>query len=345
MPVVQKLFSWQVLILMDTFPIMVGPWLYLYIRSYKEVITWRKVWPHFVIFIIYSLFVCVNYVIYTSWYPPTSQIPADVPRQPLFVIPISFRFIVMISYYFLCRKALISYQNSIQTLYSETSKFNLAWVRWLINGYLLLVVARIIVFGLVIKFPESSTLLILIGTAIATPYIYAATYKGIMQPTLWQIQSDTNKEKIEQKIHEAEEIAVSLEKAEQKEDKELVKTDSKTGETVSKIIQLMEQEKLYQETELTLQDLADKIQIPSYQVSQAINDGMKKNFYDLINSYRVEEAKRLLLDPKSRNYTILSVGFEAGFNSKTTFNTVFKKFTGFTPTEFREKQKAGAILS
>jgi AraC-like DNA-binding protein len=70
-----------------------------------------------------------------------------------------------------------------------------------------------------------------------------------------------------------------------------------------------------------------------------------ENFYDLVNGYRVEEAKRLLLDSKSINYTILSVGFEAGFNSKTTFNTVFKKFTGFTPTEFRDKQKEISVLA
>jgi AraC-like DNA-binding protein len=70
---------------------------------------------------------------------------------------------------------------------------------------------------------------------------------------------------------------------------------------------------------------------------------MKKNFYDLVNGYRVEEAKRLLLDPKSFNYTILSVGFEAGFNSKTTFNTVFKKFTGLSPTEFRDKKKMTTV--
>jgi AraC-like DNA-binding protein len=72
---------------------------------------------------------------------------------------------------------------------------------------------------------------------------------------------------------------------------------------------------------------------------------MKKNFYDLINGYRVEEAKRLLLDTKNRNYTILSVGFEAGFNSKTTFNTVFKKFTGHTPTDFRETHRTKMTMT
>ena len=123
----------------------------------------------------------------------------------------------------------------------------------------------------------------------------------------------------------------------QKKEKTALNT-SKAEDLVKGIVMLMEEDKLYQETELTLQQLAEKLQAPTYQVSAALNDGLKKNFYDVVNGYRVEEAKRLLLDAKNRNYTILSVGFEAGFNSKTTFNTVFKKFTGLTPTEYRDKQ-------
>jgi YesN/AraC family two-component response regulator len=107
----------------------------------------------------------------------------------------------------------------------------------------------------------------------------------------------------------------------------------------------MEKEKLFQEADLTLHELAGRLQSPTYQVSQALNEGMKKNFYDLVNGHRVEEAKRLLLDSKNRNYTILSVGFEAGFNSKTTFNTVFKKFTGMTPTEFRDTNTIHPVLT
>ena len=84
-------------------------------------------------------------------------------------------------------------------------------------------------------------------------------------------------------------------------------------ETANKIVALLEKEKIYQEPELTIKNMADKIEIPYYQVSQAINDVLNKNFYDLVNGYRVEEAKRLLLHPDNRNYTILSVGFEAGF--------------------------------
>jgi len=122
-----------------------------------------------------------------------------------------------------------------------------------------------------------------------------------------------------------------------------VQQENKIDEIVSLIRKTMQNEKLYRETELTIQNLADRIEFPSYRVSQAINEGIKKNFYDLVNSYRVEEAKRLLLDSKNKNYTILSIGFEAGFNSKTTFNTVFKKFTGLTPTDFRERQKQSLL--
>jgi AraC-like DNA-binding protein len=84
--------------------------------------------------------------------------------------------------------------------------------------------------------------------------------------------------------------------------------------------------------------------VPAYQVSQAINEGLKKTFYDLVNGSRVEEAKRLLLDPKNKNIKIMAVAFDSGFNSKTTFNTVFKKFTGLTPTDFKE-QNAREVVS
>ena len=145
-------------------------------------------------------------------------------------------------------------------------------------------------------------------------------------------------------MHKAEEIELHIHKAEQARETIPVPEYDKNKEIVKRVTALMEVDKLYQEPELTMQQLADKLDMPTYLVSQAINDGMKRNFYDLINSYRVEEAKQLLLDPGNRNYTILSVGFEAGFNSKTTFNTVFKKFTGLTPTEYRDKQPASLAV-
>lgn len=196
-----------------------------------------------------------------------------------------------------------------------------------------------------VAFPQYFYHLFLLNIALVTPYIYATTYMGITQPTIWQKKTDENKQQLEKEMQEVEHFESEIVIVEKSRGTKTTLQPNKIDDIVNNIVNVIEKQKLYTETELTLKQLADKLQLPSYQVSQAINDGMKKNFYDLINGYRVENAKRLLLDPKNENYTILSVGFEAGFNSKTTFNTVFKKFTGVTPTEFRNKNKEITALA
>jgi len=339
-PVVQKLFSWQAMLYLMPFPLLIGPFLYLYVRSFKETITWRKAWPHFLLFFI---FLILDYMFLPSLvnkYPGSHRMPEEIVLDPASDIRITIRIIrnvQMIIYYFLAQRALKSYQKSIHHLFSEVSRISLAWMRWVINGYLFLIISLLILFYFVVQFPDQFELVIVVNMAIITPYIYLITFKGLTQPTLWQIKANGQKENIENEILQAEKIE-SLKKDEKNIQPLKRVQENKIEEIISRIQKIMKEEKLYQETQLTLQDLAIKIEFPSYQVSQAINEGMNMNFYDLVNSYRVEEAKRLLLDEKSKNFTILSVGFEAGFNSKTTFNTVFKKFTGKTPTEYRATQ-------
>lgn len=330
MPVGQQLFSWQVIIFVEPFTLLIGPLLYLYVCSFKEKIRWKKVWPHFILFFLYLF---IAYWLYTEVgmkYPRSSKVPVEVTKHPLSVFPVSVRLLQRLFYYFLAIRALKTYQRSITHLFSETSRINLRWVKWLINGYLCLTIIIIILYMMILKYPENFSLWVLTLGTFVSIYIYIATAKGVTQSTIWQVNPDMTRQEVEVEIKKAEKIAVP----------ETTVQNHKLDNVVMKINAMMEMEKLYQEPELTLQDLANKLQCPSYQVSQAINEGMNKSFYDLINGYRVEEAKRLLLDTKNRNYTILSVGFEAGFNSKTTFNTVFKKFTGVTPTQYRDKTTA-----
>jgi YesN/AraC family two-component response regulator len=98
----------------------------------------------------------------------------------------------------------------------------------------------------------------------------------------------------------------------------------------------MENEKLFLDGDLTLQKLAERLAIPAQHLSQVINERLDQTFSDFINKYRVEEAKRRLLDPKTQHYTVLAIGEEVGFNSKSSFNAVFKKYTNTTPSEFRK---------
>ena len=103
------------------------------------------------------------------------------------------------------------------------------------------------------------------------------------------------------------------------------------------LLALMEEKKPYLESALTLSQLAALLSISPHNLSEVINTREKKSFYDFINGYRVDRVKIDLIDPAKRHMKILSLGFDAGFNSKAAFNTVFKQHTGMTPSDFRRK--------
>jgi len=104
------------------------------------------------------------------------------------------------------------------------------------------------------------------------------------------------------------------------------------------LIKYLEQEKPYTDPDLQLKNLADHLGIPSYQLSQIINTELQQNFYELINSLRIAEAKQRLVDPANQHITIVAIAYDVGFNSKSTFNTAFKKHTQMTPSQFKESQ-------
>ncbi len=105
---------------------------------------------------------------------------------------------------------------------------------------------------------------------------------------------------------------------------------------LKKIRSALDHEKLYRKSELNLSYFAKHIGINQTYLSQLINDGMGTNFIDLVNRYRVEEVKRKLLDPANEHIKIIALAYESGFNSKSTFNKVFKDYTNLTPKGFRE---------
>jgi AraC-like DNA-binding protein/uncharacterized membrane protein YhaH (DUF805 family) len=97
----------------------------------------------------------------------------------------------------------------------------------------------------------------------------------------------------------------------------------------------MKDKKPYTDGELTIQKLAEQLSIPVNHLSQTINERLGQTFSDFVNSYRIEEAKKWLTDPAKKHYSVLAIGEEVGFNSKSSFNAVFKKQVNMTPSEFR----------
>lgn len=110
-----------------------------------------------------------------------------------------------------------------------------------------------------------------------------------------------------------------------------------TAEHYEKLLQLMQKEKLYRNPDLNMDLLAEKTQLSNGYLSQIINQKEGKNFYEFVNTYRIEEVKAHLADPQFAHYSILGIGLEAGFKSKSTFNAAFKKLTGQTPSAFRNQ--------
>jgi AraC-like DNA-binding protein len=97
---------------------------------------------------------------------------------------------------------------------------------------------------------------------------------------------------------------------------------------------LMQKEKLFTDPELSLNKLAGHLNISPNHLSQVINQHYKKNFYEFVNTYRVEEVIRMLQPDALKNSTMLGIGLDAGFNSKASFNRYFKKHTGKTPSDY-----------
>ena len=108
--------------------------------------------------------------------------------------------------------------------------------------------------------------------------------------------------------------------------------------------ELMEAEAPYRKSDLSISDLATMLSVHPNYLSQIINERERKNFYDFINTYRIEEFKRMIALPRYQQHTLLSLAFDCGFNSKSSFNRYFKKTTGKTPsdyfTELRSEQQS-----
>lgn len=104
-----------------------------------------------------------------------------------------------------------------------------------------------------------------------------------------------------------------------------------------KLLQLMDSEKPFLQPELTLTELAGKMKTNTSVMSKLINDGTGRNFNDFINAYRTEEVITKLKSGEQKTQTLLGIAYDAGFNSKATFNRAFKKYTGMSPRDWLEK--------
>ncbi|WP_282161498.1 helix-turn-helix domain-containing protein [Ulvibacterium marinum] len=111
-------------------------------------------------------------------------------------------------------------------------------------------------------------------------------------------------------------------------------TKGELNSITDRLESLMRVEKIYLNEKLSLNDVAQNLEVNPKYLSMILNNSIGKSFYEYVNTFRIEEVKNLMIDPVNRNITIEAIANKAGFNSKSSFNTMFKKVTGMTPKEF-----------
>ncbi len=117
------------------------------------------------------------------------------------------------------------------------------------------------------------------------------------------------------------------------------KNTSIDRELLKQLQRLMTQKELFLNQELTLKEFATAVGMPSREVSRTINKGLDISFIDFVNQYRIERVKTLIADPAYSHLSLLGIALESGFNSKSTFNRVFKKMVGKSPSEYQKEHQ------
>ena len=154
---------------------------------------------------------------------------------------------------------------------------------------------------------------------------FSVSYFGIKQPYLFKVIPEENEEF----------MALKKKNESKRKYKNSNLTEEQKEEYVKHIFTFMDEERPFINPELTVQDLSKQLNISRHHLTELLNNDIGKNFFTFINEYRVEEVKRRLLDTRFEHLTIVAIAFESGFNSKSTFNSIFKQNTGNTPSQWK----------
>lgn len=221
--------------------------------------------------------------------------------------------------YFIYLK-LKKHHNNIKLFRSYTEIIDLKWLRNIV-----VTVNLLFLFWVVDMLFKFSTDNFLIMNLLVLFEIFFITYHFIKQKEIYPFSySETN---------EIIEIIYDYDLDSSK--KQLIQ-DDKLIESKIELSQLMTTKKLFLDPEICLIKLAAEMDCTPHIISYIINNGYNENFYQFINRYRIDEAKKMILNPKMDYLSLLGIGFEVGFNSKSTFNSTFKKISGQTPSEYKK---------
>lgn len=218
---------------------------------------------------------------------------------------------------------LLKHEKRIEFFNSNREAVDLRWIKQIIVS-LVVICVFITIYNMVL--PKGN--LNILANSLTLAIIFFIAYHAMGQKEIFIL----GKEEIEQIFQEAKEEGYVKQK---------LLTDGEVATLKNKLIVLMEDEKPYLEGDISLLKLAGLMNLSAHHLSYLLNAGFGKNFFQFVNTYRVEESKKLLLSKDYEHLSIIGIAYDSGFNSKTAFNTVFKKHTGMTPSAFKKNSSFG----
>ncbi|MCP4459009.1 MAG: helix-turn-helix transcriptional regulator [Cytophagales bacterium] len=222
-------------------------------------------------------------------------------------------FIYLFAYLWFSYRTILTYQSIIKNKFSTLKGVSLDWLRFIINSFVFVTLFAMIHNVLPALGSTSlniASLIVLVGFIFF--FINRVVIKALNQPEVFS--------------------GIALKESGKYSDANVSREE--INDHRSRLMLALENEKLYLNPDLTIKLLADHVSTNTKVLSQVINQSFNKKFYDLINSYRCNEVKNVLMNSDDR-MTILEAMYQSGFNSKSSFNKEFKKLTGQTPTEFK----------
>jgi AraC-like DNA-binding protein len=249
-------------------------------------------------------------------------------------VVLAMQLISLFVYHLLALRAWLLFKRSLRNYFSETHRLQMNWVRQIITAsFVVCTIIAIALYFIYITHPRS--LGFRYWFSALTIFIYWVSYTALTQPSIFSV--------IKGYARGGDTVIPLLPKLVVHRPAKKYANSSLSEEEVVAIKaglqKMMTEQKRYLDPELTINDLAEMIKCTRHNLSRVLNESLKQSFYDYVNDYRVKEARQLLLDPAKDTHKIAAIAFDAGFNSLSTFNDVFKRATGQTPSQFKKELK------
>jgi AraC-like DNA-binding protein len=306
----------------DGFVFLFGPVLYFYALSiiYRDFVFTRQHLLHLIPFVSLT----IVYLVYYHIQPVEDQmeIQEAILDRSLPATFYVFAFLIyahVFLYLFLAYRHLTHYRQRIRDSFSSIEKISLDWISYMLAAFaFILLISFIYTFVPAVGLKRLFDPLFISGLIFIFFFAISVVWRGLKQP----------------------EVFSGIPQHEDKKETKYSGTirNEERAQAIAVIRELMEKEQVYLDPELTLEKLAEKTSYSPKRLSQMINDSFHQSFFDFVNTFRIQEAERILEANTDARQTILEVMYACGFNSKSSFNSIFRQKTGMTPTEYRKSR-------